>query len=132
MTEARLAKLDHVAAHRSRHLSVVLENVYQSRTPAPWMRSAQTDWDCWMYFIENENAWSRNKGVAKGASQWLNLHRYLNAPDPRLACVESLKAKGIQVVVPHHTPRATRQRTCRSIGLLPLLWEQNFQVRLTS
>ena len=62
-----------------------------------------------MHLIENENAWSRNKGVAKGASQWLNLHRYLHAPDPRLACVESLKAKGIQVVVtsPHaegHTP----------------------------
>ena len=56
-----------------------------------------------MHLIENENAWSRNKGVAKGASQWLNLHRYLQAPDPRLACVESIKSQGIQLVVtsPH-------------------------------
>lgn len=109
VTEARLAKLDHVAAHRSRHLSVVLENVYQSRNASAVMRSADGLGLLDVHLIENENAWSRNKGVAKGASQWLNLHRYLHAPDPRMACVESLKAKGIQVVVtsPHaegHTP----------------------------
>ena len=88
---------------------MVLENVYQSRNASAVMRSADGLGLLDVHLIENENAWSRNKGVAKGASQWLNLHRYLHAPDPRLACVESLKAKGIQVVVtsPHaegHTP----------------------------
>ena len=41
VTEARLAKLDHVAAHRSRHLSVVLENVYQSRNASAVMRRSE-------------------------------------------------------------------------------------------
>lgn len=109
VTEARLAKLQRVAASRTRHISVVLENVYQSRNASAVMRSADGLGLLDVHLIENENAWSRNKGVAKGASQWLNLHRYLSAPDPRLACVETLKAKGIQVVVtsPHaqgHTP----------------------------
>lgn len=109
VTEARLAKLQRVAASRTRHISVVLENVYQSRNASAVMRSADGLGLLDVHLIENENAWSRNKGVAKGASQWLNLHRYLSAPDPRLACVEALKAKGIQVVVtsPHaqgHTP----------------------------
>jgi tRNA (guanosine-2'-O-)-methyltransferase len=62
-----------------------------------------------LHLIENENAWSRNKGVAKGASQWLNLYRYLGTADPRLACVNAIKAQGIKLVVtsPHaegHTP----------------------------
>jgi tRNA (guanosine-2'-O-)-methyltransferase len=109
VTEARLAKLQRVAASRTRHISVVLENVYQSRNASAVMRSADGLGLLDVHLIENENAWSRNKGVAKGASQWLNLHRYLSAPDPRLACVDTLKAKGIQVVVtsPHaqgHTP----------------------------
>ena len=103
LTEARLAKLQHVIARRTRHVSVVLENVYQSRNASAVMRSADGLGLLDVHLIENENAWSRNKGVAKGASQWLNLHRYHHAEDPRLACVEALKSRGIQLVVtsPH-------------------------------
>jgi tRNA (guanosine-2'-O-)-methyltransferase len=103
LTEARLAKLEAVAASRTRHLSVVLENVYQSRNASAVMRSADGLGLLDVHLIENENAWSRNKGVAKGASQWLNLHRYLNAEDPRQACVDAVKAHGCQLVVtsPH-------------------------------
>ena len=109
VTEARLAKLEAVAASRTRHLSVVLENVYQSRNASAVMRSADGLGLLDVHLIENENAWSRNKGVAKGASQWLNLHRYLNADDSRQACVDTVKAHGYQLVVtsPHaegHTP----------------------------
>ena len=109
VTEARLAKLQRVAAQRSRHISVVLENVYQSRNASAVMRSADGLGLLDVHLIENENAWSRNKGVAKGASQWLNLHRYLGTDDPRLACVNAIKAQGIKLVVtsPHaegHTP----------------------------
>ena len=109
VTEARLAKLQRVASLRSRHISVVLENVYQSRNASAVMRSADGLGLLDVHLIENENAWSRNKGVAKGASQWLNLHRYLGVEDPRLACVNAIKAQGIKLVVtsPHaegHTP----------------------------
>jgi len=109
VTEARLAKLEAVAASRTRHISVVLENVYQSRNASAVMRSADGLGLLDVHLIENENAWSRNKGVAKGASQWLNLHRYLNADDSRQACVDAVKAHGYQLVVtsPHaegHTP----------------------------
>ncbi|MGB1384864.1 MAG: TrmH family RNA methyltransferase, partial [Flavobacteriales bacterium] len=86
VTEARLAKLEAVAASRTRHISVVLENVYQSRNASAVMRSADGLGLLDVHLIENENAWSRNKGVAKGASQWLNLHRYPHAKDPRQAC----------------------------------------------
>jgi tRNA (guanosine-2'-O-)-methyltransferase len=109
LTEARLAKLQAVASARTRHISVVLENVYQSRNASAVMRSADGLGLLDVHLIENENAWSRNKGVAKGASQWLNLHRYLNAVDSRQACVDAVKANGYQLVVtsPHaegHTP----------------------------
>ena len=103
LTEARLAKLQKVVAQRTRHISVVLENVYQSRNASAVMRSADGLGLLDVHLIENENAWSRNKGVAKGASQWLNLHRYNNAANPRLACVQAVKSRGIQLVVtsPH-------------------------------
>ncbi len=103
MTEARLDKLHAVVARRSRYLSVVLENVYQSRNASAVMRSADGLGLLDVHLIESENAWSRNKGVAKGASQWLNLHRYLQAEDPRVSCVEAIKAQGIRLVVtsPH-------------------------------
>ena len=103
VTEARLAKLEAVAASRTRHLSVVLENVYQSRKRQRRRRSADGLGLLDVHLIENENAWSRNKGVAKGASQWLNLHRYLHADDSRQACVDAVKTHGYQLVVtsPH-------------------------------
>ena len=103
LTEARLVKIESVASQRTRHVSVVLENIYQSRNVSAVMRSADGLGFLDVHLIENENAWSRNKGVAKGASQWLQLHRYLNEGDPRQACVETLKRQGIRVVVtsPH-------------------------------
>ena len=103
LTEARMTKIQSVAARRTRHIAVVLENVYQSRNASAVMRSADGLGLLDVHLIENENAWSRNKGVAKGASQWLNLHRYLNENDPRAACVHSLKSNGYRVVVtsPH-------------------------------
>lgn len=111
LTEARLAKIDLVSSHRTRHLSVVLENVYQSRNASAVMRSADGFGLLDVHLIENENAWHRNKGVAKGTSQWLELHRYLNDPDPKEACVKRLKAAGVRLVVtsPHaqgHTPES--------------------------
>jgi tRNA (guanosine-2'-O-)-methyltransferase len=62
-----------------------------------------------VHLIENENAWSRNKGVAKGASQWLQLHRHLGADNAKQACVDRIKSHGHRLVVtsPHasgHTP----------------------------
>ena len=103
LTDARLAKLQRVASKRTRHVSMVLENVYQSRNASAVMRSADGLGLLDVHLIENENAWFRNKGVAKGASQWLNLHRYLGSDDPRLACVNAIKSKGIRLVVtsPH-------------------------------
>lgn len=103
LTEARWAKIESVASQRTRHVSVVLENIYQSRNASAVMRSADGLGFLDVHLIENENAWSRNKGVAKGASQWLQLHRYLNEGDPRQACVEALKQQGIRLVVtsPH-------------------------------
>ena len=65
LTEARLAKLQNVIARRTR-TSVVLENVYQSRNASAVMRSADGLGLLDVHLIENENAWSRNKGVAKG------------------------------------------------------------------
>jgi len=66
LTEARLAKIESVASQRTRHVSVVLENIYQSRNASAVMRSADGLGLLDVHLIENENAWSRNKGVAKG------------------------------------------------------------------
>jgi len=109
LTESRRTRIEQVLSQRTRHVSVVLENVYQSRNASAVMRSMDGLGLLDVHLIENENPWSRNKGVAKGASQWLQLHRYLNAEDARSACIDAIKARGVQLVVtsPHaqgHTP----------------------------
>ena len=109
LTEARLGHIERVSAGRTRHISVVLENVYQSRNASAVMRSADGFGLLDVHLIENENAWSRNKGVAKGASQWLQLHRHLGADNAKQACVNRIKSHGHRLVVtsPHasgHTP----------------------------
>ncbi len=103
LTPTRLDRIEGVLNNRTRHISLVLENIYQSRNASAVMRSADGLGLLDVHLIENENTWSRNKGVAKGASQWLELHRYLNEDDARQSCVNKLKARGIRLVVtsPH-------------------------------
>lgn len=82
LSEERIQRFDAVLKGRTRHLSVVLENIYQSRNASAVMRSCDGMGIQDVHLIENINPWVYNRGVSKGTPSWLTLHRYRQQPDP--------------------------------------------------
>ncbi len=65
-----------VIQNRTRHLTVVLEDIYQSQNASAVLRSA----DCFglqdVHIIEKRNEYTINPDVALGSSKWLSMYRY--------------------------------------------------------
>ncbi|MGY8917587.1 MAG: TrmH family RNA methyltransferase [Flavobacteriales bacterium] len=103
LTESRMARFEEVLSSRTRHVAMVLEDVYQSRNTSAVMRSADGMGIQDIHMVESYNVWSKNISVSKGASRWLTLHRHLDSEDPHADCIAKLKADGYRIIAtsPH-------------------------------
>lgn len=94
LTDARWARMREVAAERTRHVCVVLEEIYQGHNASAILRSC----DCFgvqdVHAIESRNTFKANDEIALGSSQWLTLRRFGAAAGGRDACLEALERSG--------------------------------------
>ena len=103
ITENRLEQLKHVLEHRTRYLTVVLEDIYQSQNASAVLRTC----DCFgvqdVHIIENRNEYKINPDVALGASKWLSLNYYKEKENNTLEAINKLKRAGYRIVAttPH-------------------------------
>lgn len=88
---------------RTRHLTVVVENLYQDHNFSAVMRSC----DCFgvqdVHVIENSFSYRVNDEIALGASQWINVHRHRQHENNTVECITKLKRQGyvIAATTPH-------------------------------
>lgn len=92
-----------VLNNRTRHLTVVLEDIYQPHNASAVVRTC----DCFgiqeIHIIENRNKYRVNPDVALGSSQWVDLIKYNSSEKNTEECITSLKKKGYRIVAttPH-------------------------------
>jgi tRNA (guanosine-2'-O-)-methyltransferase len=103
LTEERKERFEKVLSSRTRHITLVLEDLFQSRNTSAVMRSADGFGLQDIHIIEANNLWSKNRSVSKGASSWLTIHKYRDSDDPVSSCIKNLKSRGYRVVAtsPH-------------------------------
>lgn len=104
ITDDRWDTLNSVLEQRTRHLCVVLEDIYQPHNASAVLRSC----DCFgvqdVHIIENEHRFRPSKGVTIGADQWLSLQKHA---DPEInntrQCFKQLQDKGYRIIAttPH-------------------------------
>lgn len=99
ITLEKLAKIDRILVNRTRHVTIALEDVYQSLNISAILRSAECFGIQDVHVIEQRHAFVHNEGVDRGAAQWLSIHRY-NQPDQdnMVSCIRSLKQSGYTIV----------------------------------
>ncbi len=103
VTPQRLLRMQKVLKKRTRHLCVVMEDIYQSHNASAVLRSC----DCFgiqdVHIIENQNTYQVNPDVALGASKWLTLRKYNSLEDNTENCIRKLKDNGYRIVAttPH-------------------------------
>ena len=90
---------DRLAPLRTRHLCVVLEDIYQSHNASAVLRSC----DCFgvqdVHVIEKTNAFNPAGDVAVGSSKWVDYYRYADTAE----AFRALKSQGYRIVatLPH-------------------------------
>jgi tRNA (guanosine-2'-O-)-methyltransferase len=103
ISDNRRSKFEEVINWRTRHITLVLEDIYQPHNASAVLRSC----DCFgiqdIHVIENRNKYTVNPDVALGSPKWLNLVKYNRHEDNTRACLIGLKEKGYRIVAttPH-------------------------------
>ena len=103
ITTERLNLFSKIIEQRTRYITVVLEDIYQSQNASAVLRSC----DCFgiqdVHIIENRNEFRLDSEVSLGSSKWLTLHKYNKKDNNSLATIKELKIRGYKIVAttPH-------------------------------
>ena len=103
ISENKKGLFEKIALDRTRHITIALENLFQPHNAAAVVRSC----DCFgiqdIHVIENDNLYEPNKEIDMGSSKWINMHKYNEKENNTVDCINSLKAKGYQIIAttPH-------------------------------
>ena len=99
VTDHRKAILKHVLSKRTRHFTVVLEDLYQMHNISAVVRSADIFGFQDLHIIQKKYDPKLSHAIAKGAEKWLDIHRYKQTQ----SAIDHLKQKGYQIVAtsPH-------------------------------
>jgi tRNA (guanosine-2'-O-)-methyltransferase len=109
ITPERWGKFEQIIQLRTRYITIVLEDIYQSHNASAVLRSC----DCFgiqdVHIIENINKYEVNPDVALGAPKWLTLEKYNQGDHNTFHCLDHLKSNGYKIycTTPHennHTP----------------------------
>lgn len=100
LTDRRKDLIEDVLSKRTRHVTVVLEDVFKAQNASAVLRTCECQGIQDIHIIENNHKYDVNPDVVKGATKWLSINKYLkndgvnNTP----VCFSHLKAKGYKVV----------------------------------
>ena len=103
ISEDRKKLLRKKLSNRTKHVTIVLEDVYQSRNISACIRSA----DCFgvqdIHVIENRNQYEHDSEVSLGSEKWITLNRYNSEKNNTRNAIEILKRKDYQIIAttPH-------------------------------
>jgi tRNA (guanosine-2'-O-)-methyltransferase len=98
ITPHKKSVMELVLSKRTRHLTVVLEDIFKPHNASAVIRTC----DCFglqdIHVIEKTDQYKVNPYVTRGASQWIDLHKYYRkGTNPVDACFDTLRKKGYKI-----------------------------------
>jgi len=103
ITPGRKLLFEKVISNRTRHITVILEDIYQPHNASAVLRTCDLTGIQDVHIIENNNQYDVNPDVAVGASKWLNLVKYNQSEYNTLLAYEKLREQGYRIIAstPH-------------------------------
>jgi tRNA (guanosine-2'-O-)-methyltransferase len=103
ITDNRKRKFADVLSLRTRHITILLEDIYQSQNASAVLRSCDLSGVQDVHIIENKNPYDINPDVVVGSTKWLNLTKYNEKPFNTLDAYACLRSKGYRIIAtsPH-------------------------------
>ncbi|MCY3751669.1 MAG: RNA methyltransferase [Gammaproteobacteria bacterium] len=105
INEERRERLQQVLGERTRHITVVLEDVYQPQNASAVMRTCECFGIQELHVIENLYEYRLNPAVVQGSSKWIDLIRHnREEQDNSRACIEELKQRDYRIIAMDPAP----------------------------
>lgn len=99
ITPERLARMDEVLSQRTRHVTVVLENVHRTQNASACLRNCEAFGLQDVHIVPNASGFKVNRDIAQGAARWLTLHRHNHPEGNRTkSCFDCLRERGYRIV----------------------------------
>jgi len=101
--ERRVSQLQKVIEFRTKYITVVLEDIFQSQNASAVLRTS----DCLgiqnVHIIENKNRFNINPKVVLGSAKWLTIKKYNGNSNNSEKAIKKLKDEGYRIVAtsPH-------------------------------
>ncbi len=103
ITDNKKEMFDRISSERTKHITVVLENIYQEHNASAVVRTC----DCFgiqeLHIIEKNNQYKLQRDIALGAGRWVDMYNYNLGEEVTKDCISKLKTKGYRIVAttPH-------------------------------
>ena len=98
VTEHKSQVISDVLDQRTRHLTVVLEDLYHGHNISAVIRTC----DCFgvqdLYITQRLHDYKVNPNIVRGASKWVTLEKYVRSEESTEQCFADLKKKGYRLV----------------------------------
>lgn len=100
LTERRKNLFDEVISKRTRHFTVVIEDVYQLHNTSAVMRSCDIFGIQDLHVVEEMQVKDIDREIAMGAQKWVDINRHKSTVE----CMKTLKDEGYQIIAtsPHN------------------------------
>jgi tRNA (guanosine-2'-O-)-methyltransferase len=90
--------IEKVLSQRTRYVTVVLEDIYQSQNASAVVRTCECMGLQDIHIIENNSTYQTNTRVLKGSNKWVDMIRYrTKGIDNTEACFQQLRKQGYKV-----------------------------------
>jgi tRNA (guanosine-2'-O-)-methyltransferase len=97
--------VEKVLDQRTRHITMVLEDIYQSQNASAVIRTCECMGIQDVHIIENDSKYTVNRRVLKGSYKWVDLIRHKGKHRNNTeACFEQLRAKGYRIAATDPSP----------------------------
>jgi tRNA (guanosine-2'-O-)-methyltransferase len=111
VSESRLELMEQVLSQRTRHVTVVLEDLYQSQNASAVVRTCECLGIQDVHVVEDRSRYGTNKKVLKGSHHWVDIikHRIRNNDDTSRdlevgRVLKGLREKGYRILVTSVNP----------------------------
>ncbi|WP_370087076.1 TrmH family RNA methyltransferase [Ekhidna sp.] len=108
VSENKKTHIDRVLSQRTRHLTLVFEDIDKPHNVSAVLRTAECMGIQDLHFIKNKNDYTVNPIISQGAAKWVTMHHHNKANDNIAECYQSLREQGYQIFATslHETSRS--------------------------
>lgn len=123
ISEHKKEFVERVLQARTRQVTVVMEDIYQSQNASAVIRTCECMGIQDVHMVENTTKYSINPRVLKGADKWIDLYRHASGEHNNTeAAFEKLRADGYRIVVADPGPSSLTVHDLEETGKIAFVF----------